>query len=161
MAQAGGISDDGDGASAILTRRLESGETQRLAIDLEELQSAAGEGDNLPVYDGDIIYVPKAITVMVLGKVKGPGAYTLRSTGKLMDAISRAGGILPDGDQTSVTLTRNDDGGQEVREFDIKAIMAGANELNISLMDGDIIFVPDLVREISVLGEVARPGSTK
>ena len=158
LAQAGGISDDGDGASAILTRRLESGETQRLAIDLEELQSAAGEGDNLPVYDGDIIYVPKAITVMVLGKVKGPGAYTLRSTGKLMDAISRAGGILPDGDQTSVTLTRNDDGEQEVREFDIKAIMAGANELNISLMDGDIIFVPDLVREISVLGEVARPG---
>ena len=158
LAQAGGISEDGDGASAVLTRRLQSGETERLRIDLEELQSAAGEKENLLVHSGDIIYIPRAVTVMVLGKVKGPGTYALGSTGRLMDALSRAGGILPDGDQRNVTLTRNGNGRQEVREFDIRAIMAGASELNIGLLDGDIIFVPDLVREVSVMGEVARPG---
>lgn len=158
LAQAGGIAKDGDGTSAILTRKLQSGETKRLEINLEELQSAAGERENLPVYNGDIIYVPRAVAVMVLGKVKDPGTHALGSTGRLMDALSRAGGILPDGDLTCATLTRSKNGSQEVRELDIKAIMAGVSELNINLMDGDIIFVPDLVREVSVIGEVARPG---
>jgi polysaccharide export outer membrane protein len=161
LAMAGGIAQDGDGASAVLTRKLRSGETERVQINLEELQSAAGESENYPVYNGDIIYVPQAVTVMVLGQVKAPGTYALGSTGRLMDAISRAGGILPDGDQTSVTLTRNGNGLQEVREIDIKAVMAGVRELNISLLDEDIIFVPDLVREVSVLGEVVRPGVYK
>lgn len=161
LAQAGGITQDGDGASAILTRKLRSGETERLEINLEKLQSTEGEEENYPVHNGDIIYVPRAVTVMVLGKVKAPGTYALGSTGRLMDALSRAGGILPDGDQTSVTLTRNGNGSQEVKEVDVKAIMAGASELNINLLDGDIIFVPDLIREVSVLGEVTRPGVYK
>lgn len=158
LALAGGISEDGDGASAVLTRRLPSEETERLEINLRELQSAAGERVNLPVYNGDVIYVPRAVTVMVLGKVKDPGTYALGSTGRLMDALSRAGGILPDGDQTNVTLTRSENGSQKAREFDTGAIMAGASEPNVSLLDGDIIFVPELIREVSVMGEVARPG---
>jgi len=161
LALAGGIAEDGDGTSAILTRKLQFGKTQRLEINLEELQMREGEVENYPMHNGDIIYVPRSVTVMVLGKVKAPGTYALGSTGRLMDALSRAGGILPDGDQTSVTLTRNTDGSQEVKEVDIKAIMAGAGELNISLLNGDIIFVPDLIREVSVLGEVARPGVYK
>ena len=120
-----------------------------------------GEVENYPMHNGDIIYVPRSVTVMVLGKVKAPGTYALGSTGRLMDALSRAGGILPDGDQTGVTLTRNTDGIQEVKEVDVKSIMAGAGELNISLLNGDIIFVPDLIREVSVLGEVTRPGVYK
>ncbi len=161
LALAGGIAQDGDGASAVLTRRFQSGETERLQINLEKLQNEAGERDNYPVYNGDIIYVPRAITVMVLGKVKAPGTYSLSSTGRLMDALSRAGGILPDGDQRNVSLIRNNNGPQEVREVDIKAVMAGASEHNINLLDGDIISVPELIREISVLGEVARPGVYK
>ncbi len=161
LAQAGGIAQDGDGTSAVLTRKPQSGETERLKIDLEKLQGTESEEENYPVHNGDIIYVPRSVTVMVLGKVKAPGTYALGSTGRLMDALSRAGGILPDGDQTSVTLTRNTNGSQEVKEVDIKAIMAGASELNISLLDGDIIFAPDLIREVSVLGEVARPGVYK
>lgn len=161
LALAGGIAEDGDGTSAILTRKLESGEAERLEINLEKLQMREGEEENYLVHNGDIIYVPRAVTVMVLGKVKAPGTYALGSTGRLMDALSRAGGILPDGDQTSVTLTRNANGCQEFKEIDIKAIMAGAGELNINLLNGDIIFVPDLIREVSVLGEVARPGVYK
>ncbi len=43
LAQAGGITRDSDGASAILTRKLRSGETERLEINLEKLQSLEGE----------------------------------------------------------------------------------------------------------------------
>ena len=134
LALAGGIAQDGDGASAVLTRKLQSGETERLQINLEKLQNEAGERENYPVFNGDVIYVPRAITVMVLGKVKAPGTYSLSSTGRLMDALSRAGGILQDGDQRNVSLTRNNNGLQEAREVDIKAIMGGASEHNISLL---------------------------
>ncbi|MEW6229562.1 MAG: SLBB domain-containing protein, partial [Bacillota bacterium] len=156
LALAGGIRPEGDATSAVLTSRSPSGEVRR-TIDLESLQAAGGSGQNYPVRNGDVLYVPKATTVMVLGKVKAPGTYTLRASSRLMDAVSRAGGPAPDGDPTAVTLTRRG-GAAPVEAVNVEAIMAGDSEHNVPLRDGDIVFVPELVREVSVLGEVARPG---
>ncbi|MBC7083600.1 MAG: SLBB domain-containing protein [Firmicutes bacterium] len=156
LALAGGVRPEGDATSAVLTSKGPDGEVRR-TIDLDRLQAAGGGEKNYLVRNGDVLYVPKAISVMVLGKVKAPGTYTLRATARFMDAMSRAGGVSEDGDPTAATLTRQDKTAR-VQTVDIRSIMAGADDRNIPLRDGDIIFVPELVREVSILGQVARPG---
>jgi protein involved in polysaccharide export with SLBB domain len=159
LALAGGVRPEGDATSAVLTSKHPDGEMRR-TIDLDRLQAAGGGEDNCLVKNGDVLYVPKSISVMVLGKVRAPGTYSLRATAKFMDAVSRAGGVSEDGDPSLATLTRQTDsaGGQSVQTVNITSIMAGSDDRNVPLRDGDIIFVPDLVREVSVLGQVARPG---
>ncbi|MDI7247878.1 MAG: SLBB domain-containing protein [Bacillota bacterium] len=156
LALAGGVTPEGDATSAVLTSKGPDGEARRV-LDLDRLQAAAGGDDNILVKNGDVLYVPRAISVMVLGKVKAPGTYTLPTSARFMDAMSRAGGVTNDGDPTAATLTRQGET-TPVETVDIRSIMAGADDRNIHLHDGDIIFVPELVREVSVLGQVAKPG---
>ena len=156
LALAGGVRPEGDATGTVLTSRSPSGELRRV-IDLDSLQAAGGGERNYIVRNGDVLYVPRAIAVMVLGRVRAPGTYTLRAAARLMDAVSRAGGIAEDGDPTAATITRQGEA-TPVETVDIRAVMAGATDRNVPLQDGDIIFVPELVREVSVLGEVARPG---
>lgn len=156
LALAGGVTPEGDATHAVLSGSSGSADGRRV-IDLDRLQAAGGGEENCLVRNGDVLYVPRAITVMILGAVKAPGAYMLRATSRLMDAISRAGGIAADGDSTRATLTRHS-GDVSVETVDMEAIMAGAIEQNVQLHDGDIIFVPETIREVSIFGEVARPG---
>jgi len=156
LALAGGVKPEGDATSAVLTSKGPDGEVRR-TVDLDKLQAAGGGEENYIVRNGDVLYVPKAISVMVLGKVKAPGAYSLRATARFMDAMSRAGGVSEDGDPSAVTLARQGETAR-VHTIDMRSIMAGAEDQNISLRDGDIIFVPELVREVSVMGQVVKPG---
>ncbi|MGE5587646.1 MAG: SLBB domain-containing protein [Clostridia bacterium] len=156
LALAGGLRPEGDATSAVLTSKGPEGEVRR-TVDLDKLQATGGGEENYLVKNGDVLYVPKAISVMVLGKVKAPGTYTLRATARFMDAVSRAGGVSEDGDPAAATLTRQDET-VRVHTVDITSIMAGADDGNLPLRDGDIIFVPELVREVSIMGQVARPG---
>jgi hypothetical protein len=57
-------------------------------------------------------------------------------------------------------LTRRSDGASAVREIDIEGILGGqvAQTDAPSLSDGDVLFVPQAVQRLTVLGEVARPG---
>jgi len=159
LALAGGVRPEGDATSAVLTSKGPDGEVRR-TVDLDRLQAAGGGDENYIVRNGDVLYVPKASSVMILGKVKAPGTYSLRATARFMDAISRAGGVAEDGDPSAVTLTRQGETAR-VHTVDMRSIMAGAEDQNISLRDGDIIFVPELVREVSVMGQVMKPGVYK
>ena len=48
---------------------------------------------NLPVLDGDSIYVPRASKVTALGEFMKPGLIELRGNSTLMEVISNAGGV--------------------------------------------------------------------
>ena len=59
-------------AGPLLPNQVEGATTIR--VDLKELQSG-GLSQNVPLKDGDTIFVPAAETVYVFGQVKNPGAY--------------------------------------------------------------------------------------
>ena len=48
-----------------------------MVVDLKKLFEEGDVNANVPVYDGDSIYVPKASFVYVNGEVKNPGAYKI------------------------------------------------------------------------------------
>src|SRR5688500_1214394 len=61
--------------------------TDVTTVDLKELQSGA-LGKNVPLRDGDTIFVPRAETVYVFGQVKNPGGYPVQRHTTVLQALS-------------------------------------------------------------------------
>ncbi len=92
----------------------------------------------------------------VEGEVRLPGLQVFTDIPMtLPEAISRAGGILPTGDRSFVTLTRNG----VTTPIDMMGLAeVGVDPTRIPLRNGDLITVRNREdRKVSVMGEVLRP----
>lgn len=92
----------------------------------------------------------RQIQVQVLGEVARPGQYSLLADSTISQALSAAGGVLPQRAASKVTLTRR--GGQKFT-FDLASLQTE----DLLLADGDLLFIPTKP-QVTVLGEVSRPG---
>lgn len=96
--------------------------------------------------------------VSMLGQVKAPGIYTLKSKNTLVDMIAMAGGINEFGDNR-VVITRSIAGKPVKQEVDLRAALeAPEHSPTISVEKGDIIYVPK-APVFYIYGEVQRSGS--
>jgi polysaccharide export outer membrane protein len=99
----------------------------------------------IPIRAGDIITVPRASTVYVIGDVKKPGAQSLNSRESItvLEAVSAAEGVLPSGSPSHARLLRRDPQTAQRVEVavDVKRIMSGKAE-NLSLLPDDILLIP-------------------
>ncbi len=94
--------------------------------------------------------------VYIDGEVKSPGLQAINDIPMtLIDAINRAGGFLPTGDQSQIILNR---AGTIYRLNLLRLLQKGINPTNIMLVNGDVVRV--LSRDESkvfVSGEVTAP----
>ncbi len=116
--------------------------------------------------------------VSVQGEVKSPGDYTLiTKSDRLSDIIKRAGGVTTSGYATGIVFVRHTAvagknsvdqapalraGGELPAELrigvDLPAVLANPNSPdNISLIDGDSIFIPQYTPVVIVRGAVNAP----
>jgi polysaccharide export outer membrane protein len=97
---------------------------------------------------------PRSRKIFVLGQVKNPGVYHMRSELTLLEAISAAGGATRDAYLSGAYVVR--DGKILLVNF-FKLIAKGNTDENIPLMVGDVIYIPDNKdQKVFVLGEVNR-----
>jgi polysaccharide export outer membrane protein len=106
-------------------------ETRR--INLKNLQSGTAVTENVALRDGDTIYVAKAELTYVLGQVKNPGSYPIRSDTTVLQALSLAGGVTPTGAMNRTRIIRAGSDGKT----EIKA------KLTDIVQPGDTIMVPE------------------
>jgi len=105
----------------------------------------------------------KSKQFMVLGSVKTPGTYPLQSKERVLDAISRAGGIDTEqgGKQGMIirTLNPNRQGEKKiVVRIDIAGLLKGGDQIsNLLLKEKDLLFVPGS-DFYYVIGQVKNPG---
>ena len=152
IADAGGFNLDSDQTQVSVTRK--NGEKQ--VLDLSHPGTKAGTELDVPVYEGDSIFVPEASAkISVVGQVRTPGSYPYREPMKVLDAIGAAGGvIIDDADLKKATLTHN---GADV-PLDLDALLKkGDLSANVTLAQGDRILIPQPIR-CYVFGAVLRPG---
>lgn len=91
----------------------------------------------------------------VVGEVKTPGVQSMTETPlTVAEAISRAGGVTPDADMSTVALARNG----KVYKIDVHSLYAKGNiSQNLLLQDGDVLYVPDNKdNKVMIMGEVGR-----
>ncbi len=101
----------------------------------------------------------------VLGAVKTPGNYPLQAREKVLDGISRAGGIdIEKGEKQEAMVIRTLNPGKPeerkiVINFDLQGLLKGSDQLsNIYLADQDVLFIPK-ADFFYIIGEVKQPGS--
>jgi len=161
LAMAGGPSAKADLAQVRLYRGERVEDALRLSVADDRL---AFEGDikqNPTLAPGDILYIPSGrIRVQVAGHVIRTGEFELRRGATILDAISGAGGLAPSGDGARVVITRRGEGVGRVVEADVEALLSGQRPQSeaAALEDGDVVFVPEALRKIVIMGGVARPG---
>ena len=113
-------------------------------IDLEELLVKGDLSLNLPLTHGDVINVPISGKVFVGGEVKSSGGFPLK--GKKMtlsQAITMAGGLIPeaDGEETKIFRYSGKGTERETLSVNVYAIQKGESE-DLYLKENDIIIVP-------------------
>lgn len=93
--------------------------------------------------------------IHVLGEVFQPGTYKIPASGRLADAIKRAGGFAGSGSDRRIELKRN---GRIIQTVDfLKYQLLGNLADNPYLQDNDVVFVPLRKNVIRVVGAVRRP----
>jgi polysaccharide export outer membrane protein len=101
------------------------------------------------------------ITVAFTGLVLEPGQVRLKPGSTMLDALAAVGGLMPeDVDDTRVQIRRA--GSVTPLIVDVKRLLQGESSLNVTLQEGDAVFVPPLPKTaVRVLGAVVKPGEIK
>jgi len=134
---AGGITAAA-GNTLFIQRNINKGSTGpksdvTIPIDLVKLLEGGDVSLNIPVLDGDSIYVPKAAFVYVSGEVKNPGAYKITKGLTVLRSITLAGGFTQKARKSKPELIRKSAKGE----------VTIAAQLDDLVMPDDIIVVPE------------------
>jgi polysaccharide export outer membrane protein len=175
--QAGGVTPDAWLDSAQLFRRQPDGTTRVLSINLRD--ALAGDPlNNVLVQPRDRILVHREpvqvspASVYVRGDVARPGRYPLAANMRVSDLVQSAGGLLRSANPDSGDLTRYaisyDSSGERTPSghagLNLAAALAGKEDQNLPLHDGDVLTVPqqagwsDVGATVTLRGEVRKPG---
>src|SRR6267142_7152169 len=157
LALAGGIRPDA-GYSIRITRELgwgciplpnagldPSGRFSVAEVNLKEIMEAKNPEEDIQIFPHDIISVPKAEMVYVIGEVKRSGGFVLgeHQTMSVLQALSLAEGLNTAADTRHARILRlkaNADAREETT-VDEKEILQGKKS-DVALQGDDILFVP-------------------
>ncbi|HEY3322524.1 MAG TPA: SLBB domain-containing protein [Planctomycetota bacterium] len=135
-------------------------------VDASAFELIAQESLGPVLQSGDVVIVPRAGTITVVGEINQPGVFSrkhLRSAPdqpmRLSQAIAAAGGAKPDADLRAVILVRTQNKERRSTAYDVDAALE-QHDINQdpALADGDQIVVPASAG-FTVLGKVHTPGS--
>ena len=163
LAEAGGATEQADLARASINRLEGDGGGRQIPVDLSALaEGAALSGTpavSVEVRPGDIVVVPRAEReVVVLGAVQRPGSYPLRPGGRLLDALAAAGGVVTERAGDELTVRRQ--GEAQPLRVSVRELVERADPAaNVELRPGDVVFVPEVDRQVLALGAFNSPGS--
>jgi polysaccharide export outer membrane protein len=167
--RAGGLLDQAYLLHAELSRIVEEPEKTGLVSDLifirvEDIMKDPDSGQNVVLRTGDKVYIRKIPgwklqdQVKVEGEVRFPGTYALRTKEeKLSEVIKRAGGMTIEAFPKAGTVHRKDEGRVIVDIFKALENTGGSDDL--TMVDGDSVYIPIYPNTIKVMGAVGRPGS--
>ncbi len=179
LQQAEGITSKAD-IRRIQLRRQGPGGVERQSLDLWDFLQTGNLSQDIPLVDGDAIFVPTAVNippeeaqqlasanfalqsirVSVIGEVQQPGQQDLPPNTPMNQAILAAGGFTSRANTDSVQLIRlNPNGTVAVRELPVNLTANVDESLNPPLLNTDVLIVKPtaLARAADTLGVVTEP----
>jgi protein involved in polysaccharide export with SLBB domain len=99
-------------------------------------------------------------TVEIVGEVRFPGTYALRTkSDRISDLIERAGGLTPQAYPQGIRFVRLANNAGRINIDLDRALRERESRDNVILQPGDSIFVPEYQPSVRVTGAVNSPGS--
>ncbi|MEW6380397.1 MAG: SLBB domain-containing protein [bacterium] len=137
----GGVLDTADLGRASLIRN-----DRAVEVDFYQLLKEGDLSQNIELKTDDTIFIPDNFNarITVVGEVKNPKVIHFRKELTAMDAILEAGGFTEFARIDRVKISRRRENSFTTIQVNFKALLRKANpEMNVSLMPGDTIFVPE------------------
>lgn len=157
ISEAGGLKDDA-GNKITITRQMVNGPLPLSAaltdpsgrysiadLNIRSVMSARNPQDNIPVKPYDVITVPKADLIYVMGAVKRPGGFALqeRANMTVLEAVALAQGLERAAASRKAKIFRTDEVTHARAELpvDVKSILDGKGT-DLALLSNDILYIP-------------------
>ncbi len=125
-----------------------------ITVNLNELVETGNTTNNIPLQAGDIVTVPHAGIVYVIGAVTRAGGYVLssdRSEVSTLKILALAGGMTPTAKSDhAIIIRKNEQGQQQSIEVDLKKVLKRETE-DVQLLPSDILYVPDSKSKAALL----------
>jgi polysaccharide export outer membrane protein len=159
LSQAGGIADDA-GSTVVVTRTsadvadsadpVDASATpaaQTFTINLADVLNSGDSRFNIPLVGGDVVSVPRAGIIYVVGAVQRPGGFLLQNDldhMTMLKMLSLAGGTTSTAKMKNAVILRKNltTGKRDQVPVDLKKVMKLKTE-DVQLEANDILFVPD------------------
>jgi polysaccharide export outer membrane protein len=146
LSAAGGLTDTA-GDYVTISRPVKNGQTTVDRVDLRDLIDRGDPKANVAVEGGDVITVPKAGIVYVVGAVNRPGGFVIQNDTDQMTALKAlalAGGAKPDSKPQNAVIIRKSGkmGGSQEIAVNVKNILSRKAQ-DVRLLPNDILFIPD------------------
>ena len=117
-----------------------------ITINLNELIETGDTRNNITLQAGDVVTVPHAGIVYVLGAVNRPGGFVLsndRTQLTTMKVLSLAGGLTKIAKLDHAVIIRKDDQGKQTEtEVDLKNVINQKSE-DLQMRASDVLYIPD------------------
>ncbi len=160
LSMAGGLRPDA-GNSIRITRRLEwgriplptakddpTGTYSTASVSVKDIMSAARPEENVPIRPHDVISVPRADLIYVIGAVRKPGGFVMNENESLsaLQVLSLSEGLERGASPKGARIMRPIPGSTDRQEIPINlsALLQGKGE-DVRLKADDILFVPTSV----------------
>jgi len=157
LAMAGGLRQDA-GYSVRITRQLDwgciplpgaaldsSGQFSVAELNLKKIMEAKDPAENIQILPRDVISVPKAEMVYVIGDVRRSGGFVLgeHQSISVLQALSLAEGLNGTADTRHAKILRlkREADQREELPVDVKSLLSGKKQ-DVSLQADDILFIP-------------------
>jgi polysaccharide export outer membrane protein len=117
-----------------------------ITINLNDLLETGDTRNNILLHAGDVVTVPHAGIVYVLGAVSRPGGFVVsndRTQLTTLKVLSLAGGLTTVAKTQHAVIIRKDDTGKQTETpVDLKKVLNRQSE-DITMHASDILFIPD------------------
>jgi polysaccharide export outer membrane protein len=131
--------------------------TDTITVNLYQLMEAGNTANNIQLQAGDVVTVPHAGIVYVLGAVTRPGGFVLTNDREQMSALkilALAGGYTNIAKTDHAVIIRKDAQGQQHEvALDLKKIQNRQTE-DLTLQPSDILYVPQSGAKQAILRSV-------
>jgi polysaccharide biosynthesis/export protein len=134
--------------------------TNTITINLNQILETGDLSNNIVLQPGDVVTVPHAGIIYVLGAVSRPGGYAVtndRAQLTTLKVLSLAGGLNRTAKSDHAVIVRKDSTGQQHEvEVDLKKVMKFRAE-DLQLRPSDILYVPNSAAKETLVkaGELA------
>jgi polysaccharide biosynthesis/export protein len=141
VSMAGGLTSFADGRVMVKRRR---GNAEDITIRIRNDDVKSNLANDPQVYPGDLVLVPRAGVVYVLGDVNRPGGFVMQDGGTItaLQALAQAGGTTSTASENSTVLLRRTVTGYMSSKLYLRKVARGQSK-DIELQANDIVFVPN------------------
>ncbi len=133
ISKAGGLRPEA-GSHAVVKRRSDMENERQITINLRDLVERGDASLDIPIVEGDTVFITEAGIFYVTGQVNRPDAYRLDSETTVIQAITMAGGFTNLASKRRVRIIRQLDGTEQV----MKRV-----PMNAKVFPNDVIVVPE------------------